>query len=65
MPEDPGERPDRCPCGQEYLMIIWRHIGDTHEQARERHRRQHYDELRRRYIGGDDSALAKMLDHVT
>jgi hypothetical protein len=56
--------PEGCPCGQEYLVIMMARIGDTPEQAAQRYRRQHYDELRRRYIAGDDSALAPMLEHV-
>lgn len=58
------EMPAGCPCGQEYLVILAAHIGDTPEQAARRYRRQHYDELYRRYVEGDDSALAPMLEHV-
>jgi hypothetical protein len=64
VPQDsPAAR--SCPCGKEYLVIISGYIGDTPEQARERHRRQHYDELLRRYVNGDDSALPLMLEHVS
>lgn len=54
-----------CPCGVPYLTILSACIGDTPAQARERYRQQHYDELRRRYIHGDDAALAPLLDHVS